>query len=62
MADTEIIAQAKQLAASQKGSRQPQALVRCKGFRCAAYQDKDGIWRSAADDSELEVLEVILRF
>ena len=62
MGDTETSAKAKEAAASQKPLRQPQALVRCEGFRCAAYQDKDGVWRSATDDSKLEVLEVILRF
>lgn len=39
-----------------------QAVVRCKGFRCTAYVDKNGAWRSVADDAELEVLEVIMRF
>jgi hypothetical protein len=39
-----------------------QAVVRCQGFRCTAYQDKNGVWRSVADDAELEVLEVVFRF
>jgi hypothetical protein len=50
--------------ATEKGpkSRREEAVVRCKGFRCMAYRDKNGIWRSASDDKELEVLEVILWF
>jgi hypothetical protein len=40
-----------------------EAVVRCKGFQCLAYRDKDGVWRSVANDEELpEVLAVVLRF
>ena len=46
----------------QHQSRQAQAVVRCKGFRCAAYLDEKGVWRSVADHGELEVLEVLIRF
>jgi hypothetical protein len=42
--------------------RAAEAVVRCKGIQCMAYRDKDGVWRSVADDRELEVLEVVLRF
>ena len=38
------------------------AVVRCKGFRCGAYLDEDGVWRSPADGERLEVLEVLIRF
>ena len=38
------------------------AVVRCKGFRCAAYLDAEGVWRSPADGQQLEVLEVLMRF
>jgi hypothetical protein len=48
------------------GVRQPkkaaQAVVRCEGFQCMAYRDKDGAWRSVADDKELQVLEVVMPF
>jgi len=39
-----------------------QAVVRCDGYRCLAYQDKNGIWRSIPDDKELQVVEVVVQF
>jgi len=39
-----------------------QAVVRCSGFQCMAYKDKNGIWHSVADDKELQVLEVVMLF
>jgi len=48
--------------AKQRKPTPAQAVVRCEGFRCAAYQDEQGVWRAAADDSELKVLEVLVRF
>jgi hypothetical protein len=39
-----------------------EAVVRCDGFQCLAYKGTDGKWHSVADDSVLEVLEVVLRF
>jgi hypothetical protein len=39
------------------------AMVRCPGFRCLAYRDKDGKWRDVAHNQELpEVLEVLWEF
>ena len=38
-----------------------QAVVRCEGFQCLAYKGKDGKWHSAADDTVLDVLEIVLR-
>jgi hypothetical protein len=33
-------------------------VVRCPGFRCLAYRDKDGRWRDVAHNEELpEILE-----
>jgi hypothetical protein len=38
-------------------------MVRCPGFRCLAYRDKDGKWRDVAHDEELpEVLEVLWEY
>jgi len=48
--------------AQRQPEKQAEALVHCKGFRCAAYQDKDGVWRSAIDGQKLEVLEILVRF
>jgi hypothetical protein len=45
-----------------KDKRAAEAVVQCKGFRCAAYRDKLGAWRSVADDSQLEVIEVVVAF
>jgi hypothetical protein len=39
-----------------------EAVVRCAGFQCMAYKDKNGIWHSVADDKELQVLEVVMLF
>ena len=37
-----------------------EVMVRCPGFRCLAYRDKDGMWRDVAHDEALaEVLEVL---
>jgi hypothetical protein len=37
------------------------AIVRCPGFRCLAYRDGKGKWRSTHGGRELpEVLEVVL--
>jgi len=49
---------------SGKGSKLPvpghEVMVRCPGFRCLAYRDKDGKWRGVAHDEEMpEVLEVL---
>ncbi len=46
----------------QRRTKSVQAIVRCEGFRCAAYRDQSGVWRSAADGAPLEVLEVIMEF
>lgn len=45
-----------------RGKRGGDAVVRCKGFRCAAYLDSEGVWRSPADGQALEVIEVLMRF
>ena len=38
-------------------------VVRCHGFRCLAYRDKEGVWRSVSDGRELRgAVEVVLRF
>ncbi|HZR17869.1 MAG TPA: hypothetical protein VFE51_11135 [Verrucomicrobiae bacterium] len=39
-----------------------EAVVRCKEFQCRAYKGREGQWHSAADDSVLEVVEIVLRF
>ena len=39
-----------------------EAVVRCKGFQCLAYRDKEGKWRGVSGEEVLEVLEVVLRF
>lgn len=36
--------------------------MRCKEFQCRAYKGREGQWHSAADDSVLEVVEIVLRF
>lgn len=37
-----------------------QVVVQCEGFRCLAYLDVEGKWRSAYDGKELpRVLEII---
>ena len=48
----------------EKGSKLPatgqRVMVRCRGYSCLAYRDKEGKWRDAARDVELaEVLEVL---
>jgi hypothetical protein len=48
--------------AKQRKLKPAQAIVRCEGFRCAAYMDEKGVWRSVADDTKLNVLEVLVRF
>src|SRR5438128_12539380 len=38
-------------------------MVRCRGFRCLAYLDKDGKWRNSSNNEELtEVLEVLYQW
>jgi hypothetical protein len=38
-------------------------MVRCPGFRCLAYRDKDGKWRDVAHDEERpEILEILWEF
>jgi hypothetical protein len=49
-------------AAQRQQKKAAQAVVRCSGFQCMAYKDKNGIWRSVADDQELQVLEVVMLF
>jgi hypothetical protein len=37
-------------------------VVRCQGFQCVAYRDKSGVWRSVADDKQLQIVEVVMQF
>jgi len=40
-----------------------QVVVQCEGYRCLAYLDKDGKWRSAHSGKELpRVLRVLQHF
>ena len=37
-------------------------VVRCNGFRCLAYCDRDGIWRLQRNDEVLERIYIGRRF
>ena len=40
-----------------------QVVVQCEGYRCLAYRDKEGKWRSAQGGEELpNVLKVLQQF
>jgi hypothetical protein len=45
---------------SERGVSPVPVYVQCKGFRCLAYRDEQGVWRYASDGKELpEVLKVL---
>jgi len=38
-------------------------VVQCEGYRCLAYRDREGKWRSAQSDAELtKVLRILHQF
>jgi len=40
-----------------------QVVVQCEGYRCLAYRDKDGKWRSAQGGQEIpKVVRILYHF